>query len=348
MHFWRAGVQVRQPVVVFHSKIYHVRWQPQADSRHPRSRHEFPERTGHALGLCMEVAHGGFETVVTEHDLEIADEGTVLQRMGGKGMAQVMRRDPIELTPVGGLLDGPLHVGFVAAPAHNLFGAGMQAGGARGEEPGPTFGMGGVRIFLGEEIRQGDRDALGLIRRGEGLGDDEWSGQGSRETLREPDDPAFLALGLLDVESGLGQIEVLDAEIKGFGDAESASVEEVDDEAGRVTMHVGHRSQQLADFVHGGTIAKDGRSSGAEGINGPELLVKNLAVKEEQGAKGLVVGRGGNAGAGQHGEEGLHFLFGGLGGESSVLEKEAVALDPVGVGLLGAEREVFSFTSFYC
>jgi hypothetical protein len=113
-------------------------------------------------------------------------------------------------------------------------------------------------------------------------------------------------------------------------------------------MQVGHRSQQLADFVHGGTIAKDGRASGAEGINGPELLVKNLAVKKEQGAKGLVLGRGGNAGAGQLGEERLDLLFSGVSREGSVLEKEAVTLDPVGVGLLGAEREVFSFTSFYC
>jgi hypothetical protein len=39
----------------------------------------------------MEVTHGGFETVVTEHDLEIADKGAVLERMGGKGMAQVIR-----------------------------------------------------------------------------------------------------------------------------------------------------------------------------------------------------------------------------------------------------------------
>ena len=80
----------------------------------------------------------------------------------------------------------------------------------------------------------------------------------------------------------------------------------------------------------------------------PELLMKNIAVKEEQSAKGLVLGGGGNAGAGQHGEERLNLLFGRLGWEVAVLEKEAVALDPVGVGLLGAEREVFSFTSFYC
>ena len=30
MHFWLAEVHVRQLVVVFGSKIYHVRWQPQA------------------------------------------------------------------------------------------------------------------------------------------------------------------------------------------------------------------------------------------------------------------------------------------------------------------------------
>jgi hypothetical protein len=189
---------------------------------------------------------------------------------------------------------------------------------------------------------------LGTIRCGEGLGDFKLLGQGHRKTVRESDDPSFFALGLLDIEPGLNQVEVLEAEIKGFGDAEPARIEEVDDEAGWVAMHVGHRSEQLADLVHGGTIAKDRRASGAEGINGSELLVKNIAVKEEQSAKGLVLGGGGNAGAGQHGEERFNLLFGGLGREGAVLEKEAVALDPVGVGLLGAEREVFSFTCFYC
>ena len=268
--------------------------------------------------------------------------------MGGKGMAQVMRRDPIELTTVGGLFDGPLNVGFVAAPTHDLFGSWMLASGAGREEPSPTFGMGGVGIFLGQEIGEGDGDALGTIRCSERLGDFKLFSQRRRKAVRESNHPPFFALGLLDIEPSLSQVEVLDAEIKGFGDAEPASIEEVDDEAGRVAMHVGDRSEQLADFGHGATIAKGGWASGAEGIDGAELLVENIAVKEEQSAKGLVLGGGRNAGAGQHGEERLNLLFGGLGSRGACLEKEAVAFEPVGVGLLGAEREVFSLTSFYC
>ncbi len=150
----------------------------------------------------------------------------------------------------------------------------------------------------------------------------------------------------MDMEPSLSKIEVLDAQIKGFSDAEAASIEEVDDEAGRVAVHVGHQGEQLADLRWGGTVAKGGRASGAEGIDGTELLVENIAVKEEQGAEGLVLGGGGNAGAGQHGQERLNLLVGGLRSKGAALEKESVAVDPVGVGFLGAEREVFSFTSF--
>ena len=260
----------------------------------------------------------------------------------------MMGSDSVEMATVGGLFDGPLNIGLMAAPTDDLFGAGMAAGGARWKEPSPTLGVGGVGKFLGKEIGQCDGDALGTIGGGEGLCDFKLFGQGCQKAVRESDDAAFLALGLLDIEAGLSQIEVFDAEIKGFGDAEPARIEEVDDEACRVAMHVGHRSEQLADLVHRGTIAKDRRASGAEGIDGAELLVQNVAVKEEQSAKGLVLGGGGNAGAGQHGEERFNLLFGGLRREGAVLEKEAVALDPVGVGLLGAEREVFSFTCFYC
>jgi hypothetical protein len=113
-------------------------------------------------------------------------------------------------------------------------------------------------------------------------------------------------------------------------------------------MHVSYRGEQLADFGWGGTIAKGGRPFGAEGIDGADFLMENIAIEEDQGAEGLVLGRGGNAGGGQLGEERLNLLFGGLVGEDTVLEKEAVTVNPVGVGFPSAEREVFSFASFYC
>ena len=161
----------------------------------------------------MEVAHGGFERIVAQHDLEIPNEGAVLQGMGGKSMAQMMRRDAIELATVGRLFDGSLNIGFVTAPAHDLVGSGMPTGGSGGEEPSPTFGMGGVGIFLVQKIGQGDRDVLGLIRCREGLGDFKLFRQGSRKAVWEADDPAFFTFGLLDIEPRLSQIEVFDAEI---------------------------------------------------------------------------------------------------------------------------------------
>jgi hypothetical protein len=178
----------------------------------------------------MEVAHGGFQMVVAQNDLQIPYEGAAVQSMGGKGVAQEMRGDAIELTMVGRLLDGALDVGFMTTPTNDFSGMGIMTGGARGEEPGPALGMGGVGVFLGQETGQGDRDAFGLIGGGGGLGDFELSCKGCREAVRESDDAAFVALGLMDVKPSLSQIEVLDAQIKGFGDTEPARVEQVNDE----------------------------------------------------------------------------------------------------------------------
>lgn len=163
----------------------------------------------------MEIDHGGFEVVVAQDDLQIPYEGAAVQSMGGKGVAQEMRRDSIELTSVGRLLDSALNVGFMTAPTHDFSGMGMKRGGARGEQPGPALGMGSVRVFLGQETGEGDRDILGLIGSGERLGDFELLGEGCREAVRESDNPAFVALGLIDMEPSLSQVEVLDAQIRG-------------------------------------------------------------------------------------------------------------------------------------
>lgn len=134
---------------------------------------------------------------MAEHDLEIPDERSAIQGMSSKGMAQVMRRNAIELTTMGRLSDGTLNVGLVAAPTHDLSGTRMMTSGARREEPGPALSMGGVGIFLGQEIGQGDWDALSAISCCEGYSNFKLVGQGRRETVRESDDSALFTLGLL-------------------------------------------------------------------------------------------------------------------------------------------------------
>ena len=269
----------------------------------------------------MEIAHGGFEVVVAEHDLEIPYERSIMQGVGGKGVAQVMRGDAIELTTVSRLLDGALDVGFVAAPTHGFFGMGMKTGGAGGEQPSPALGMGGVGVFLGQETGQSDGDALGVIGGGKRIGDFQLLGKGCREAVRESDDPAFVALGLMDMETGLSQVEVLDAQIQGFGDAEPASVEQMDNEACGIAMHVSYRGEQLADFCWRRTVAKGGRPPGAKCIDVADFLMENIAIKEEQGAESLILGGGRNAGDGQLGEERLNLLFGCLARKGRSLRK---------------------------
>jgi len=84
---------------------------------------------------------------VSEHRLEIAHEGPVLERVGGVRVSQVVRGDTLQTTLAGSLSDGFLHIGLVAAPSDLLCGAGMATGGEGGEQPGPAFGQTGGRVL---------------------------------------------------------------------------------------------------------------------------------------------------------------------------------------------------------
>ena len=141
----------------------------------------------------------------------------------------------------------------------------------------------------------------------------------------------------MDVEPSLSQVKILDAQIKGLGDAEPARVEHMNNQSSGIAMHIGNRRKQLVYLGLRRTVTQGRRSPGAKSIDGADLLMKNIAIEEEQGAERLVLSGSGNAGVGQLGEERLNLLFSGLGSRSSALEKEAETVDPVGVGFPGAE-----------
>ena len=186
---------------------------------------------------------------------------------------------------------------------------------------------------------------MDLIRFGKGFGDFELAGKGGGETDRERHHPALVALGLMDMESRLSQIEVFDTQVEGFSDPEPAGVEQMNNQPGRVAMNIGYRGEQLQDLGLGRAVAKRGWTIGAEGLDRAEWLFEHFPVKEEQGIEGLVLGGGRNVGLGEVGEEGLDLLFRGGVGVFETLEKEGVAPEPLGVGFLGADREMFSGTS---
>jgi hypothetical protein len=119
----------------------------------------------------------------------------------------------------------------------------------------------------------------------------------------------------------------------------------MDQEPGGVAVNVSDRREQSGDLVGGGALAQGHRRSGSEGLDGPQIVLENLAVEEQQGIEGLVLGGGGCPLCGEAGEEGFDLQFWAGGGELVGFQKQPKTAQPVGVGFLGADREVFSITN---
>ena len=102
----------------------------------------------------------------------------------------------------------------------------------------------------------------------------------------------------------------------------------------------------LAYFSLGWAISETGRALGTEGIDYYQFLFENVAVKEQQCVKRLVLSGSSCTCPSQAGQKCLHFSFGWLvrrqfGG----LKKRAIAFDPMNIGFLGLEREMFVHAS---
>jgi hypothetical protein len=105
-------------------------------------------------------------------------------------------------------------------------------------------------------------------------------------------------------------------------------------------------SQELDDILAWRAVAQGGWSFGAEGVDGGEILLKPVAIEEEQGIKGLVLGAGRDTFQGQAGEEILDLLFWGSWRiEFGSLEERGIADEPVEVRFLGVDGEVFTGAS---
>ena len=120
MHFWLAGVHVRQLVVVMTRIIYHVRWQVMVPQ------HGF-QGTAHAQAFGVEITHGGFQRGVAHRLLNGPRVDTVLKAMSGITVPEFMRENrDAEFTS--GFLDSALDIGLMHPIADFQMSAGMDAG----------------------------------------------------------------------------------------------------------------------------------------------------------------------------------------------------------------------------
>jgi hypothetical protein len=110
-------------------------------------------------------------------------------------------------------------------------------------------------------------------------------------------------------------------------------------------------AQGLLHFFFGQDSGQAFWLSGAQGVDGTQILVEHLFVEKEQGAQGLVLGGGGDVSP--HGHEGQECFYcsgAHVGRVAHIVEKD-VAFDSegsppalAGVGLLGADRVVLALS----
>jgi len=223
----------------------------------------------------------------------------------------------------------PLDIVFVTTPAHLQHRAWIPAGGVGGKEPRPTLLMGCVGIFLGQQPWQCDRNSLGFILGCVRFGHLQLPLQGWGQTVRKQDHAALVAFCLMDVKAVLFEVDVFDTQVEGLAHSQPAGVEEMDDEAGRVTVDIRHTGQELEHVLAVRARMQGFMSFGAQGIDGSQFLFDTRAVEEQQRVEGLVLGGGADTREGQFGKEGLDFEFRGEGFKFWVLEEGSVADEPV-------------------
>ncbi len=108
--------------------------------------------------------------------------------------------------------------------------------------------------------------------------------------MGNPFAPAALStFGLIDVELGILEVHVLDAEVQWFGHAHSAAIEQVDDQPGGIPIDIGDGSEQSKHFLLSGAVPGVGLAFGPEGIDWFEFLFEDIAIKEQHGVERLVL-----------------------------------------------------------
>jgi hypothetical protein len=156
---------------------------------------------------------------------------------------------------------------------------------------------------------------------------------------REHGDPVLESFSVSDCDLALGEVDVLDPQAEALHEAEAAPIEEL----GHELIGGGEAADHLACLVLGEDGGEVVGASCADGLGGGlEIAVEDIAIQEEQGAEGLVLGGSGDVlVGGEVREEGfdlgrVHIL------RVPLVVEQDEAPDPVKVGLLGAQGIVLA------
>lgn len=157
------------------------------------------------------------------------------------------------------------------------------------------------------------------------------------EAIREHGDPIFFPFAIADSDRLVCNVNVFHPQPDAFHQAQAGTVEQL----GHQAVGAGHLGDDPAHLFPGEDGGQAFGLLGAQGVNGSQVLVKHLAVEEEEGAERLILGGGGDVlRHRQVGQEGLDFRSAHLGGMALVLEED-IAPDPIDVGFFRANGIVF-------
>ena len=117
----------------------------------------------------------------------------------------------------------------MATPPHQDLRSRIAAEAVRREKPSPAFRTSRIGILLTDQSRESNGNALGNILSGHGLSHYELLLQRLGQAMREQHNAPFIAFRLMDMETPAFKVEILDSQVEGLTNSQTATVDEVDD-----------------------------------------------------------------------------------------------------------------------
>jgi len=218
----------------------------------------------------------------------------------------------------------------------------IAAGEVTGEQPGPGPGELIFRVFSGQAMGQHQGYAVVSVDLPDRAGVVPLLLEFRKQGHRQSNDSIVATFGPPNADSGALEVEVFDAQIERFRDAETAAIEQAGNEVGGIPSFIADSLEERLGLGDGGGMALLNGAFGAEGIDVVEWLSQHVSVKEKDGVEGLVLRAGRQVMClGQVGEEAFEFLFAGEF-RRHVREGSHVAAEPKDIGLLCGEGLMLS------
>ncbi len=282
------------------------------------------------------VDHRRADVLMAEQFLDGADIVAVFEEVGGERVAEGMAGDPfLNFGLTGGGADRFLERAAADVVAASDAGARVLGQPDRGEDILPDPFPAGPGVLPVEGGRQEDMaEPKRQVRFVAAFRHDQVFLEGGVQCLGQHRDPVLGAFAIADHDQGLGEIQVFDPEADTFGEAQAAAVEQL----AHQLIGEGEEAEDGFDFIFGEHCGQAFGAFSAQRVEGQlDLQQEHFLVEEEEGAEGLVLGRGSDIQVhGEVSEKRFDLGPAKLAGVALVMEKD-IAGDPAQVRAFGMQ-----------